>query len=80
MEALLGIFKMTTKKEIVEQYGFWSRRNNGDGSMSIYRHGVFIAAVENTTASCRLFYEMAQEIDRLVRYTESCEYCSEAIK
>lgn len=48
-----------------EQYGIYSRYSNGDGSMSIYRDLKFIAAIENTTASCDLFRLMATEIESL---------------
>lgn len=53
-----------------ETYGNWARYNNYDGSMTLYRNSVFIAAIENTTASCRLFYIYAKEIETLQQENE----------
>lgn len=53
------------KKTPTEKYGLYSRYDNGDKTMTIYRDGEFIAAIENDSASCRLFYVMANELTRL---------------
>lgn len=45
-----------------EQYGVYRRYNNLDGTTSVYRDDKFLAALENDTATCRLFYVMANEI------------------
>lgn len=36
----------------------FTRHNNNDGTMSIYRDGKFIAAIDNCTATCDVFYSM----------------------
>jgi hypothetical protein len=47
------------------QVGKYTKYINSKESMSIYRDGFFIAAIENTTASCDLIYKMATEISEL---------------
>lgn len=42
--------------------GLYVKYKNEDSSMSIYRDGKFIAALEDTTASCDLVYKMGVEI------------------
>lgn len=42
--------------------GLYVKYKNDDSSMSIYRDGKFIAALEDTTASCDLVYKMSVEI------------------
>jgi hypothetical protein len=47
------------------QVGRYTKYKNNDGSMSIYREGVFVSAIEDTTASCDLVYKMATEISKV---------------
>jgi hypothetical protein len=47
------------------QVGHYTKYKNNDNSMSIYREGVFVAALEDTTASCDLVYKMATEISKV---------------
>lgn len=66
---------------------FWTRHNNSDSTMSIYRDGRFVAAIENTTASCDLFYQMNRdyqaaldEIEKLRERVENAIYYQEKAK
>jgi hypothetical protein len=40
----------------------FTRHNNNDGTMSIYKDGKFIAAIDNCTATCDVFYSMETHI------------------
>lgn len=57
----------------------YTRHNNKDGTMSIYREGKFIGCVENNTASCDVFHSMNNYIVKLQEenklLTKSAEFC-----
>jgi len=47
------------------EVGKFTTYSNGDKTISVYREGKFLCAIENTTASGDLIYKTAREIEQL---------------
>ena len=51
--------------------GEFSKYKNYDGSMTIYKNGIFMGAFEDTTIMCDFVYKIAKEIEELKKENQN---------